>query len=773
MLIRAGFVSLRQHYNDRREELGTDSPCPNEPEFLAYMLIFDLANKSISIPTAELPELILDHPLIRLAFKFRRAAQRNFDSQKEGSKLNAEFGLNAITEYTRLLRRPDVPFLIASLAEVRLREMRRSALRALTRTYPRLREGHAIRLDDAGQVVERRMVLIQDLVQILGCERQEQEASAWDDVESTSKDPRDEAVTVVKQFELQLHEENGQVVGAMINLGAWFNGECARPLKQHSPVRIGMLRCLDNRDGPYTRRWASNTAKRANISFVDIVNGASGTQTASDTTFTARQAVSSMKSAFKFAPPTKAQSPPAKPFAFPLSANAPPFQPSTNPTASIAFSFPTPTRRPISPPAPQPIPTPQTPPDPPTISFTIPTPSPPISRRAFDQPSLLAIAPRPSPPALESRSPELPAAANRNAASEPTQPHNQSTTPKPLALSESRHVYESQSHAPALGDVLITEIIEGLVDSEESEIMKIFRQRQAAAAYAHRLETRSKQLSTWASDLFSHMLNGEIKAIGEAAVLKEVGTRYTSRKVIKSWSHRAKEDRILRVEVNNHRKDVVTLLSAMGLGVEPSLDEEGGSPVGHRMEEEQVDHSLREVGLGSTTIPTRADLQAERAKDNFFTPSSFLKSIAHHITAHLQDDVNRWSVFISTVEGAQDEGEQEARQWLLDKFSANDDYEWEGVSFPTKAIGRYDDPEDDEDLGLVVFEVPPKRYGSREHECVVQHSRADQKAHGRCPRSDTNRRPTGAGSIGSIRLKPTVHHVGRRSLAGSGRPIRS
>ena len=225
MKLITGFTSLRHLYNDRREETGLEMPCPHEPEMRAYMLIFDLANKSVSIPTSELPAIILDNPLVKLAWEIRKSAQRNFDSQKEGSKSNAELGSNLINRFIRLLKQKNVPFLLSCLVEVRLRDMRRSALRAMTRTYPRLKT-EPTRTNDAGEVVERKMVLIDNLTRILGCEEQDQGESAWQDVVPSSKTPEDEAVNVVSRFDLEVWPDKTRPVGALINLGAVFNGTC-------------------------------------------------------------------------------------------------------------------------------------------------------------------------------------------------------------------------------------------------------------------------------------------------------------------------------------------------------------------------------------------------------------------------------------------------------------------------------------------------------------------------------------------------------------------
>lgn len=236
-------------------------PCAHEPEFRAYMLIYDLTSKSISIPTSELPACILSHPLVKIAWEIRQCAQRNFDSQKEGSKHNAELGMNNIRRFIKLLASPKVPYLLACLVEIRLREMRRSALRAMTRAYPRLKT-EPIRMNEKGQVVERKMVLVETLNKILGCMTPDPTPSAWDDVPTRSAaelDPDNESEAICTRFNIPLFpppdNRPREKRGALINLGTPFD---------------------DNKDAPYTRRWALVSAKRGGKRFVHVVNSGSG-----------------------------------------------------------------------------------------------------------------------------------------------------------------------------------------------------------------------------------------------------------------------------------------------------------------------------------------------------------------------------------------------------------------------------------------------------------------------------------------------------------------
>ncbi|TYJ54021.1 hypothetical protein B9479_005355 [Cryptococcus floricola] len=414
------FVSLRQHYNDRREESGLELPCANEPEFRAYMLIYDLTSKSVSIPTAELPTVILDHPLVKLAWDIRRSAQRNFDSQKEGSKLNAELGANLITRFTKLLKQAKVPYLLGCLVEIRLREIRRSALRSLARSYPRLRT-EPVRTNDSGEIVERKMILLSTLNNLLGCEPQDETPSAWDDVPPTSSSPSDESISIVERFNIPTYTDpsSGTAIGALINLGTPFD---------------------DNKDAPYTRRWALVSGKRGDADFVDVVNGRKGVGLGGGAAEAPAQAQDggpggTAKPTFGFArpraipaapkPPAQAQAKPAFNFQPPPPSGAKPPTPTpavsafgAAPAGQSAFSFKKPALPPSAPPSAPSAPIPagaaapafafgsiKTPAPVPTVPKPTPTPAESGERERaipnfFSKPSTTSTPAPPPPPSL-------------------------------------------------------------------------------------------------------------------------------------------------------------------------------------------------------------------------------------------------------------------------------------------------------------------------------------------------------------------------------------
>lgn len=70
------------------------------------------------------------------------------------------------------------------------------------------------------------MVLLRTLDTILGCEEQEDEEPAYDDVFDVSRSPEDEAVAVARGFDIKVFPDTTSEppAGALVNLGEYFNG---------------------------------------------------------------------------------------------------------------------------------------------------------------------------------------------------------------------------------------------------------------------------------------------------------------------------------------------------------------------------------------------------------------------------------------------------------------------------------------------------------------------------------------------------------------------
>ncbi len=153
-----------------------------------------------------LPAPSFNHPLVQLAFDFRALAQRNFDIQKVGSKSNTEIALNWYTRFFKLAKKSSVPFLMACLAHHKVREIRRAALRALQRSYPRGR-------DDGRTVAAERYLALDALAQLLGCESAGEAAAAAAGIgfQLVYADDAGE-------------EAGGEPIGALINTHEKFNG---------------------------------------------------------------------------------------------------------------------------------------------------------------------------------------------------------------------------------------------------------------------------------------------------------------------------------------------------------------------------------------------------------------------------------------------------------------------------------------------------------------------------------------------------------------------
>ncbi|KAL7423449.1 actin cytoskeleton and mitosis protein [Cryptotrichosporon argae] len=705
------FTSLRQQYNDRREETGLDVPCPNEPEFRAYMLIFDLANKSTSIPTSELPAAILDHPLVRLAWALRAAAQRNFDSQKEGSKLNAELGLNMVARYVRLLRGARVPFLFACLAEVRLREMRRSALRALTRTYPRLK-ADPIRRNERGDVVERRMVLLPTLARLLGCEQQEDVEPAWDDVEPVSTRPEDEAAAVARRFGLEVYEDETGPAGAMIHLGAPYN---------------------DNKDAPFTRRWKLISDKKGAVSYADIINGKAGIHVDGAPAPAATVRVPSppavarpsplTTSAFSFKPAAPAPPAPALPVLAP--APTPAFTAFSQPVQVAPVSR-TPARAPVPPfsfikPAP-PKPEPSvmsvpaiklepaaTPPQAPAAATR--TPPPLFSQPAFfSQPQAGPSQTKLAPPPVH---PVAPASAPVSVTVSP--PLRPLPSPRKTLVQVPRAAYKRA--LPRLTDELVGMVVAALIDSSQPELERLVRHQTAALAYADARDRRRAEIDRFARLVADAMLADAVSGVVEEALDEVAREKVLEKKVVARWRSFVESQRSKREAARWDREDVLKRLRGMGLSRAGVAGDYGEQRLGPGKDEMELDVELR---------------QAEREKDDLFAPASFLVSIARTVGPLFADELDdelHFATLLLTAERSPSAAPPAARAWLAHKFLTEDGegVEVDGVDF-TAAVAWDARGPDARNVGVVVFEAPLRSLSGKEAQEAVERLRSVERA---------------------------------------------
>jgi hypothetical protein len=202
----SALISLIELYEDQRLD-GHDSQ--NEPEFRAYQLLSHLHDQEVARSILALPAHIFNHPLVQIVFDLRALAQRNFDTQKVGSKSNAEISLNFFTRFFKRIRNPDVPFLIACLAHNKLGEVRRAGVRALMRSYARVQPAN---IGTSG--MKTKVMTIEVFREMMGC---------VDD---------DEALGLAVTLDVTPVWEDGRVqgegmpMGFLISAGADYNGEC-------------------------------------------------------------------------------------------------------------------------------------------------------------------------------------------------------------------------------------------------------------------------------------------------------------------------------------------------------------------------------------------------------------------------------------------------------------------------------------------------------------------------------------------------------------------
>lgn len=748
------FVSLRQHYNDRREELQTDLPCANEPEFRAYMLIFDLTQNSTSIPTAELPAVIMDHPLVQLAWQIRQAAQRNFDSQKEGQKSNSEYGSNMITRFVRLLKQQKVPYLLSCLVEIRLREMRRSAIRALTITY-RPVKGDPVRTNELGQVIERKMVLIKTLDRLLGAEEQEEEGPAWDDIDSLSKDPDDESAAVVERFGLKIHAENGEIVGALINQAGGFN---------------------DNKDAPFTRRWKTITAKLGSAKYADVINGNAGVSVdgaaaqpvlvsslrpsaatfrpspallapsvqrtggsafsrpngavpsvPAPSAFDKQQGTSAFSngttksnSAFSFKPAPafdfskgSAASGSGKPE--PIVKSAPP-APSTPTEPSAPASIPSFFQKPDSAQAAPKLPTAPPISTTPTIETSVPrTPTtiPNFFSSSTKQPEAGPSTTAPKPPfAFNIPAPTPPAPAVRHVS--PPKPKTPPRPPSPKIPKIKLSYMDARLAGPTLRDRMVQEVVQSFLDENMPAFRAIIARIDAANTRAIEREERRAKIKRDAQLAYQAMVDDEVKVACWAETVLARMSRERARRGFQHWRQWAAEsteqhrqEELLR-EAELKRREALPLRS-MNYSYGPGSSSRSTRSLSHA----SVMHYPMETDITEQLRGT------QRSADQLWRRGTFLNVVMDHVapmlsrSTHLRHSTSftstpTWETVLLTAENSATPASEGSRGWLRDKLSPEHGRiaSRRGIDFCLTSTDVHGEFPGSSDAGLFIFEAP-------------------------------------------------------------------
>lgn len=198
-------ISLIELYEDQRLD-GVESI--NEPEFRAYQILSHLHDQEVARSILALPANIFNHPWVQLAFDFRAFAQRNFDTQKVGSKSNAEISLNFFSRFFKLVKQDEVPFLMACLAHNKFGEIRRAGIRALRSAYARVQQSTL-----GTSMMKSKIMYIDIFTKLMGCVSEE------------------EAFQLATTMNLDAVWESGDTegpglpLGFLVSAGADFNGE--------------------------------------------------------------------------------------------------------------------------------------------------------------------------------------------------------------------------------------------------------------------------------------------------------------------------------------------------------------------------------------------------------------------------------------------------------------------------------------------------------------------------------------------------------------------
>ncbi|KAJ1573899.1 hypothetical protein NDA12_000117 [Ustilago hordei] len=165
--LRKTMRSLIEFYDDNRRKASAGSTgnvghqtSPNEAEFRAYNLLLHLRDPETLREAELLPGDIFRSPLVQTAINLRQLAQRSNNLEKRGQPKNTEATLNFFSKFFAELRKPNVNYLMACLAENSFSSIRIGAIKAMSKAYmaqhralPIERVQHVLGMDSAEQVV--------------------------------------------------------------------------------------------------------------------------------------------------------------------------------------------------------------------------------------------------------------------------------------------------------------------------------------------------------------------------------------------------------------------------------------------------------------------------------------------------------------------------------------------------------------------------------------------------------------------------------------------
>ncbi|SPO32577.1 related to SAC3 - leucine permease transcriptional regulator [Ustilago trichophora] len=156
--LRKTMRSLIEFYDDNRRKSsasgvgsGGQQASPNEAEFRAYNLLLHLRDPETLREAELLPGDIFRSPLVQTALNLRQLAQRSNNLEKRGQPRNTEATLNFFSKFFAELRKPNVNYLMACLAENSFSSVRIGAVKAMAKAY--MAQHRALPIDRVQQVL--------------------------------------------------------------------------------------------------------------------------------------------------------------------------------------------------------------------------------------------------------------------------------------------------------------------------------------------------------------------------------------------------------------------------------------------------------------------------------------------------------------------------------------------------------------------------------------------------------------------------------------------
>jgi hypothetical protein len=280
---------------------------------------------------------------------------------------------------------------------------------------------------------------------------------------------------------------------------------------------------------------------------------------------------------------------------------------------------------------------------------------------------------------------------------------------------------------PALCNLLLDEVVSTKLETIRPDLEAIVKQTRAARAHALAKAKRQEEITEYAEQTYRVLLDQVIQECSREAYFTEKGRRRRLRQHLRGWRDWAARQREDREAAAREREQAYASLGRMGLAGSSfawsSGDQDLGLSAGSRGSSNTLVNRNEQMDAFAADVMLH---QTERAKDHFYSPSTFLATTARHLAPLVQPQTparptfdfepsSYSSIFQTIISPSKDSATPSAEgafEWLRSKFfPESSEFMESGITFEAHVLEKKDGFQTTS-AGMLVLEAPLQTWSS-------------------------------------------------------------